>query len=248
MKKIILIAAISIGMIFTMAACGVRENNKKDFEQYDFYEDSIEKIEDKMDLDEIRANGVFKALIEIGLDDEIEACASTYDLNDDLYYVVEWNDDYVGVYLTAGGSVDKITKDGMVIYEDDKKTSYEETLKPVDEPSSEDIFPNSNEMVGYLIDKANYDVTFATTDDINNAVNWLKDNAENCFKDNETMEKTMYYGALLEAKYTGTGNNYEKAGWQAIETVKYVYRGLENVSDSSTQRNFEKLIDLVDSL
>ena len=57
----------------------------------------------------------------------------------------------------------------------------------------------------------------------------------------------MYNGELLERKYKGSGNSFEKIGWQAYKTVKYVYRGAESVDDQATIDNYSELKDLLSS-
>jgi hypothetical protein len=106
--------------------------------------------------------------------------------------------------------------------------------------------PNTTEMVDYIASKAKKDAKAATDEDIQAAVDWLKANKYNYFSGNENMEKTMYYGYLLEEKYMNTENDYEKVGFQAYKTVKYVYRGLESIKDAHD--NLLELQEMVDAL
>lgn len=107
---------------------------------------------------------------------------------------------------------------------------------------------NSSEMVIYLTKKGRTDAKTATDDDIAGAVEWLKDNINDYFADNEHMEDTIYYGALLESHFSGSNNQYERAGWQAQKTVKYVYQGVDSQFDDNTQKNLQKLQALVEEL
>ncbi len=117
-----------------------------------------------------------------------------------------------------------------------------------DSDSDSEPQPNTNEMVDYISNQAKEDSKNATEEDIQAAVDWLKANKYSYFSGNDNMEKTMYYGFFLEDVYSGTGNDYEKLGFQAYKTVKYVYRGYESIQDESTQNNLEKLRNMVDAL
>lgn len=107
---------------------------------------------------------------------------------------------------------------------------------------------NTSAYVDYIAAKAKADAENATEEDIQAAVNWLKKNTGNYFSGSENMEKTMYYGELLEYKYKDTGNELEKIGWQAFKTVKYVYRGAETVLDDATHNNLQELKDMLENL
>lgn len=100
--------------------------------------------------------------------------------------------------------------------------------------------------VDEIILKAKDDAETATDETIKAAVQWFKDNEANIFKGSENMEQAMYYGSLLETKYKDTGNNYEKLGWQAIKSVKYVYRGAETIADAHD--NIVELKELINSV
>ena len=97
----------------------------------------------------------------------------------------------------------------------------------------------------YLCAKAKADAQTATTEELQNALDWLKDNTSTYFDSQENMEQMIYNGELLEYKYKKTGSLHEKIGWQAFKTVKYVYRGAESVSDSATQDNLAELKELL---
>lgn len=107
---------------------------------------------------------------------------------------------------------------------------------------------NTSEMVDYIVLKAKEDAKTATDEDIQKAVDWLKNNTTKYFSGNENMENTMYYGELLEYKFKGTDNKYERAGWQAFKTVKYVYRGIDSIFDDVTHNNLLELKKLVEDL
>lgn len=108
--------------------------------------------------------------------------------------------------------------------------------------------PGTNEMVDYLARKGRSDALIATDDQLQEAVDFLKNNTHAYFSGEENMEYTMYYGFLLEAYYSGTGNAYERIGFQAYKTVKYVYRGVDSVLDDVTHNNLLKLQKMAESL
>ena len=73
-------------------------------------------------------------------------------------------------------------------------------------------------------------------------------NYPNYFESNEVMEKTMYYGYLLEYGYKNKNNNYADLGMDAYQVVKYVYRGAEKVEDISTQENLKQIAKDLDKI
>ena len=101
--------------------------------------------------------------------------------------------------------------------------------------------------VDYLFYKAKADAEIATDEELQAALDWLKDNVDNIFDSQENMELAMYNGELLERKYKDSGNAFEKIGWQAYKTVKYVYRGAESVDDQATEDNYSELKALLSS-
>lgn len=99
--------------------------------------------------------------------------------------------------------------------------------------------------VDYICYKAKADAEDVTDEELQVALSWLKANVDSVFSSQENMELAMYNGELLEYKYKKTGNNYEKIGWQAFKTVKYVYRGVESKSDQATVDNYAELKKLL---
>lgn len=100
---------------------------------------------------------------------------------------------------------------------------------------------NSSAYVDYLALKAKEDSATASDESIQEAIQWITNNIDSIFKDNESMEKAIYYGELIEYKYKGVDEKYEKIGWQTFKTVKYVYRGVEGVEDEVTVNNYNEL-------
>ncbi len=111
--------------------------------------------------------------------------------------------------------------------------------------------PNTSAMVDYLYYEVKDDIEKnGFSDEIKDeAVQFLVDNYPNYFTDNETMEKTMYYGYYLERGFKDTApNHYYNLGMDAYQTVKYVYRGVEKVEDEATQANLEQIKESLQEL
>lgn len=150
-------------------------------------------------------------------------------------------------------NLDKVTVETSAIVTEKSTTIETTTSKPTSTVSTTSEIdskptPNTSEMVDYIAHKAKADAATATIDDIHEAVQWLKNNVDNIFDNNEYMENAMYYGELLEYKYQGTGDPYGKVGWQAFKTVKYVYRGYEAITDTATQDNFDELKEILKTI
>lgn len=79
-----------------------------------------------------------------------------------------------------------------------------------------------------------------TEEDAYDAAAYIAEKYPDFFDDNETMEKVMYYGYLLEYWEDDT-EGYRQFGQDAEQAVKYVYRGVESVEDESTQENLRQL-------
>lgn len=120
-------------------------------------------------------------------------------------------------------------------------TTSASTMSELTEPSEH----GTSAYVDYICYKAKTDAEDATDEELQAALDWLKENVENIFSSQENMELTMYNGELLEYRYKKTGNDFEKIGWQAFKTVKYVYRGAETKSDQATVDNYAKLKELL---
>ena len=110
---------------------------------------------------------------------------------------------------------------------------------------SESQTKTSNEKLSEIMKQAETDAKNSTDADDEKAVKYLSDNINNCFESDETMEKFIYYGAFLDSKYEDD-NALSKIGFQAVITVKYVYRDVEDVTDSATVNNVKELRNMLD--
>ena len=136
----------------------------------------------------------------------------------------------------------------IVAEQDTEQTSIDET-KNQDDPKEPDVpEPNTSEMVDYIASKAKNDAQSITQEQTDTAVQFIKDNyPDKYFTDNSTMEKTMYYGCLLE--YGHERNSViSNLGMDANQLVKYVYRNAEIVESDSVKSNLEQIKNGLDEL
>lgn len=110
---------------------------------------------------------------------------------------------------------------------------------------------NTSEMVDYIASEAKKSANEAATEEKRDeAINYIYENYPDYFKDNDTMEKTMYYGYYLEYAYAKNGedNIYANLGMDAYQAVKYVYRGSETTDDDHVTANLEQIKDSLSEL
>lgn len=146
--------------------------------------------------------------------------------------------------LIIGGIGSASHKDSST---DASTTNVADNITPTEAPEPE---ANTSAMVDSIVNKAKSDADGQLDlDTCKEALSYLKDNYPNYFTDNETMEKVMYYGAFLEYSFEGKGINDVCAtlGQDALQTVKYVYRGADAIEDESTQSNLRQVKESLDS-
>lgn len=146
--------------------------------------------------------------------------------------------------LIIGGIGSTSHKDSST---DTSTTNVADNITPTEAPEPE---ANTSAMVDSIVNKAKSDADGQLDlDTCKEALSYLKDNYPNYFTDNETMEKVMYYGAFLEYSFEGKGINDVCAtlGQDALQTVKYVYRGADAIEDESTQSNLRQVKESLDS-
>lgn len=108
--------------------------------------------------------------------------------------------------------------------------------------------PNTSSKVDEISRQAKADAKNIDNEKTIEAVNYIKENYPYYFTSNEVMEKTMYYGYLLEYGYNDKNNDYADLGMDAYQVVKYVYRGTEKVEDISTQENLKQISKDLDKI
>lgn len=99
---------------------------------------------------------------------------------------------------------------------------------------------NTSGAVDAITLMAKKDAKTAKESQIKEALDFIADNYLHCHRDNMTMEKTIYYGALLDAAFQDNDAR-SRVGWNAVKAVKYVYRGAEKPSDSAPQNALNKV-------
>lgn len=108
---------------------------------------------------------------------------------------------------------------------------------------------NTSAMVDKIALQAKEDASSIDEEKTNEAVTFIRDTYPDYFIDNDTMEKTMYYGYLLEYAYKDTDNStLMNLGMDTYQAVKYVYRGAESVEDDATQENLRQISESLDKL
>lgn len=130
----------------------------------------------------------------------------------------------------------------------------EEKAKPTNENEKKPIIneakdpePNSSAMVDSLIRKGKSDSKKATVETLNTALDFIKNNIDNLFKDNKTMENVIYYGSILEYYYKSNNQNSGfkdvrgEIGMDAVQAVKYVYRNAEQQTDQHVIENIQQV-------
>lgn len=106
-----------------------------------------------------------------------------------------------------------------------------------------ELEPNSSAMVDSIASRAKEAAQAGITDEQRDeAVNFIAEHYPDFYADNETMERAMYYGYLLEYAYQDDPNSiYPYLGQDTYQAIKYVYRNVETVEDEATQLNLEQI-------
>lgn len=108
--------------------------------------------------------------------------------------------------------------------------------------------PNTSAMVDSLVLQAKEDAKSADEEKLNEALSYIVDNYPEYFADNETMEAVIYNGSLLEYAYQDKDKTIAGLGMDAVQAVKYVYRGAESVEDDATKENLRQVKEAIDKL
>ncbi len=155
----------------------------------------------------------------------------------------------IGAIATAGGnsSSDSKTASSVASLEGaETEIMQESTTEPVSVPE-----PNTSDMVDYIAKEAKASANVGSTEEKREeAISFIQDNYPNYFIDNETMEKTMYYGYYLEYAYSKNGpeNIYANLGIDTYQAVKGVYRNVDKVEDDIVQENLRQIEEWLSKL
>lgn len=115
---------------------------------------------------------------------------------------------------------------------------------------------NTTAAVDELYYKAKEKAATATEDDLKEAIKFIRDNYNNYWIDNDIMQKTMYYGSLLECMTIDKAKSNPKSnehiiydlGADTVQAVKYVYRNVDKIEDESTQSNLKQIQKSLDKI
>ena len=99
---------------------------------------------------------------------------------------------------------------------------------------------NSSAMVDTIARLAKADAETAAESELETAIAFIRDTYPDYFVDDATMEKTMYYGCLLDYAFDDSDIR-SNLGTDANQAVKYVYRKVETVEDQATQENLSQI-------
>lgn len=140
-------------------------------------------------------------------------------------------------------------KDGMVSTTESIVITGQSTSAAT-ESASDNVKPNTSEMVDKIALQAKEDAVNIDDTKVQEAVDFVKNNYSDYFKDNETMEKVMYYGYLLDYAFKDNADKkaYSELGTDAYQVVKYVYRGAETKDDDSVKSNLKQIQKDLDAL
>lgn len=253
-KKVLILAFCSLALY--LSACGegssgttVEDTESAQLAQdYAFYGDSVDKLEDGMNLGTSQANGVFKVLIDVGLDEEISYC-----FDKDEFYKVWWGSNNVDVYL-ADGTVEKIMDGDKQLYpiSDASKETADPITKPVEVTNLLEcpVFTaekNSSDMVDQIASTAKEYANQLTDEQAAEIINIIREADHEFYNGPEEMEKFMWYGYLLDYKYDDSDVRSE-LGMDLYQAIKYVYRGAETVLDDATKENLNQIDESLNSI
>ena len=143
---------------------------------------------------------------------------------------------YINDYQNIFASI--LFKDNLALNDETKNTQQ----SPPDETKTPEA--NTSEMVDYLIEKAKNDIQEVSDSDLLSALEYIRDNIDNCWDSNEVMEKFIYYGSVLEIYYKGYNTNADirgRIGMDAVQLVKYVYRNTETTDSKHSRENLQQV-------
>lgn len=132
-----------------------------------------------------------------------------------------------------------------------EKNSNKTIEEKITDKSKNTIEPNTSAMIDSLILKGKEKAKNATEEELNEALDYIKININNCFTSNEIMENFIYYGSILEYYYNGGKTNSDirgEIGMDSVQLVKYVYRNIETPTDEATISNLKQVKDNLSKL
>lgn len=106
--------------------------------------------------------------------------------------------------------------------------------------ATQGVEKNTSAMVDTIAKLAKNDAQQINDLDVEQALDYIRKVHPNYYADNETMEKAMYYGYLLDYAFKDDDAR-SRVGFNVVKSIKYVYRGAEKATDEVTTNNLEKV-------
>lgn len=120
-----------------------------------------------------------------------------------------------------------------------EKQSFTVNAGPTEEPTPE---PQTSAMVDHIISIAKKDAGGADAEaKAIVAFDWIVQTVPRWYDGPEIMEQAIYNGTLVEYFYYVTDRVRSDIGADTVQSVKYVYRGVETVLDDATQENIRQI-------
>ena len=102
----------------------------------------------------------------------------------------------------------------------------------------------TKEYAMYITYKAENDSINVSVEQLQEAVDFIKYNTNSYLSTQENIEKTMYYGRLLQVKFWDTDSIYNDAGRKAYNMTKFIYFGTSDVNSENTLARLKELQEI----
>lgn len=102
----------------------------------------------------------------------------------------------------------------------------------------------TKEYAMYITYKAENDSINVSVEQLQEAVDFIKYNTNSYLSTQENIEKTMYYGRLLQVKFWNTDSIYNDAGRKAYNMTKFIYFGTSDVNSENTLARLKELQEI----
>lgn len=124
----------------------------------------------------------------------------------------------------------------------DSSTAPSPTIEPTAIPVDQMPEPQTSAMVDHIISTAKKDAGGPDAESkASAAFDWIVQTAPQWYDGPEIMEQAIYNGTLVEYYYDGRDDVRSEIGADVVQSVKYVYRGVETVLDDTTQENIRQI-------
>lgn len=117
-----------------------------------------------------------------------------------------------------------------------KKKNIYTNVETLEQPA-----PNTSDAVDYIIRKAREDAKTADEGMLEDARAFLIKQNPEYYTDNETMEKSLYYGALVKYAYDIEDPALSTVGDDVLLAVRYVYRREKAADSEETKKALTRL-------